>query len=540
MGKRKLPIGIQTFRQICEEGYYYVDKTAYARRIEDDAGKHYFLSRPRRFGKSLFVDTLKELYEGHETLFRGLAIHDEWDWSRRHPVVRLDFSGGNFRKRGLLEESATAQIEDIGRRLGAGTHGGSAPVRFRRLIEGLHERAGRRVVVLVDEYDKPILDALDEPDIAKANRDDLRGLYGTIKSCDAHVELTFITGVSKFSKVSLFSDLNNLIDLTVDPDYSAICGYTEADLDAVFAPELPGLDREEIRAWYNGYRWLGAETVYNPFALLKLFRSREFEAHWFETATPRFLVDTLIRRGFAAPDLERIHASAALLSAFDVDVMAPEALLFQTGYLTIVDAERRDGRRLYRLGYPNREVRRGLNESLLDALAPNWRSADNGGALRQRLAAQDWAGVEALFRRLLAGIPHDWHRRNDIARYEGYWSSVFYAWFQSALDGVAVEEATSRGRLDLAVRLGANVYLFEFKVAERAERGAALAQLQARRYADKYRVPGRAVHLIGVEISAKSRDVVAFETVTYPGDQTASPSDRTAARRDPSPPGPGE
>ena len=540
MGKRKLPIGIQTFRQIREEGYYYVDKTAYARRIEDDAGKHYFLSRPRRFGKSLFVDTLKELYEGHETLFRGLAVHEGWDWSRRHPVVRLSFGGGNFRRPGVLAESATTQLEDIGRRAGIVSRSGGAPVRFRRLLEALSERAGRRVVVLVDEYDKPILDALDEPDIARANRDDLRGLYGTIKDCDAFVELTFITGVSRFSRVSLFSDLNNLIDLTVDPDYSAICGYTEADLDAVFAPELPGLDREAIRAWYNGYSWLGAERVYNPFALLKLFRSREFEAHWFETATPRFLVDTLIRRGFTAPDLERIHASAALLSAFDVDVMAPEALLFQTGYLTIVDADRRDGRPLYRLGYPNREVRQGLNESLLDALAPNWRSAEDGGALRRRLAAQDWAGLEALFRRLLAGIPHDWHRRNDIARYEGYWSSVFYAWFQAALDGVTVEEATSRGRLDLAVRLGANIYLFEFKVAERAERGAALAQLQARRYADKYRAPGRAVHLIGVEISAESRDVAAFETATFPGDQTASPRDRTSARHVPSAPDPGE
>ena len=179
----------------------------------------------------------------------------------------------------------------------------------------------------------------------------------------------------------------------MDPDYSAICGYTEADLDAVFAPELPGLDRDEVRAWYNGYSWLGAERVYNPFALLKLFRSREFEAHWFETATPRFLVDTLIRRGFAAPDLERIHASAALLSAFDVDVMAPEALLFQTGYLTIVDAERRDGRLLYLLGYPNREVRRGLNESLLDALAPSWRSAEDGtrcGGGWRRRTGQAW------------------------------------------------------------------------------------------------------------------------------------------------------
>ena len=511
MEKRQLPVGIQTFRQIREEGYYYVDKSAYARRLGNDAGKHYFLSRPRRFGKSLFVDTLKELYEGSEPLFRGLAVHDDWDWSRRHPVVRLSFGSGNFKRPGVLEEIAAAQLEDIGRRAGVDPRGGSAPVLFRRLIETLSERAGRRVVVLVDEYDKPILDALDVPETARANRDDLRGLYGTIKDCDADVELTFITGVSRFSKVSLFSGLNNLTDLTLNPRYSAICGYTDADLDTVFAPELPGLERDEIRAWYNGYAWRGSENVYNPYAILHLFASREFEAHWFETATPRFLIDTLLRRGFAAPNLENVHADAALLSTFDVDAMPAEALLFQTGYLTIVDEERRDGRTLYRLAYPNREVRRGMSESLLDALAPNWRSAGDAGALRRLLAAQDWTGVETLFRRLLAGIPHDWHRRNDIAHYEGYWSSVFYAWFRASLDDLAVEDATSRGRLDMAVRLEENVYLFEFKVAERSEEGAALAQLQARRYADKYRAPGRMVHLIGVEISAGRRDITAFD-----------------------------
>ena len=511
MGRRRLPIGIQTFRQIREEGFYYVDKTPYARRLVDDSGKHFFLSRPRRFGKSLFVDTLKEFFEGSEPLFRGLAVHDGWDWSKRHPVVRIDFSNGNFRRPGMLEESAAAQIEDIGRRAGVGSRGGSSPIRFRRLIEALSERTGRRVVVLVDEYDKPILDALDDPETARANRDDLRGLYGTVKACDAHVELTFITGVSKFSKVSLFSDLNNLTDITLDPAYSAMCGYTEADLDAVFAPELPGLDRGEIAAWYNGYRWRGAEPVYNPYGLLKLFRSREFEEHWFETATPRFLVETLIGRGFTAPDLESVHADSALLSSFDVDYVAPEALLFQTGYLTIVDEERRDGSRWYRLGYPNREVRRGLAGSLLEALAPNWRRSGDAGALRRLLDARDWSGLEALFRRLLAGIPHDWHRRNDIARYEGYWASVFYAFFQASVDGVSVEDASSRGRLDLAVVSGRNACLFEFKVAERSGRGAALAQLKARRYADKHRAPNRAVDLIGVEVSAETRDIAAFD-----------------------------
>ena len=518
VNRRRLPVGIQTFRQIREEGYYYVDKTAYARRLADDAGKHYFLSRPRRFGKSLFVDTLKELYEGNEPLFRDLAVHDGWDWSGRHPVVRLSFAAGNFRRPDELLASAGEQLADVERETDAHVaEAATVPRRFARLLAALHRQAGRRVVVLVDEYDKPILDALDEPDVARANRDDLRGLYGAIKDGDAHVELTFITGVSRFSKVSLFSDLNNLIDITLDPGYSTICGYTEADLDTVFAPELPGLDRDRIRAWYNGYHWLGTEKVYNPFGILKLFRSRTFQAHWFETATPRFLVDTLLRRGFSAPDLDAVHASEALLSSFDVDRIAPEALLFQTGYLTITDEERLGGAPQYRLSYPNREVRQGLNESLLDALAPNWRrSAGDAGVLRRLLAAKDWTGVEALCRRLLAGIPHDWHRRNEIARYEGYWSSVFYAWFQASLDSVAVEDATSRGRVDLSVRLADDIYLFEFKVAERSDSGAALAQLRARGYADKYRAAGRAVHLIGVEVSADSRDVAAFDAVTCP------------------------
>ena len=548
MKKRRLPTGIQNFRQIREEGYYYVDKTRYARRIAEDAGKHYFLSRPRRFGKSLFVDTLKELYEGSEPLFRGLAIHDAWDWSKRRAVVRLSFAGGNFRRPGELQASVMQQLAAAERRAGLPASAASTPAgRFAGLLETLHERTGDRAVVLVDEYDKPILNALERPvraaderagrptsadAQATANRDDLRGLYGMLKDCDAHVERTFLTGVSKFSKVSLFSDLNFLTDLTLDPRYAAVCGYTEADLDTVFAPELPGLDREQIRAWYNGYNWRGAEDVYNPWAILHLFQSREFKAHWFETATPRFLVDTLIERGFSAPDLEGMHADDDLLSAFDVASVGTEALLFQTGYLTIVAEETLDGYAQYRLGYPNREVRRGLNRGLLDALAPRWRSAGSGVALRRLLAAGDWTGLEALFRTFLAAIPHDWHRRNEIARYEGYWSSVFYAWFQASLDGVAVEDATSRGRLDMAVVLGDVACVFEFKVTERAARGArsgtaggnapasngaatadhaALAQLKARRYGDKYRAPNRMIYLVGVEIGAESRDLTAFD-----------------------------
>ena len=351
MTRRRLPIGVQTFRMLRERGCYYVDKTAYIERLLDE-GTHYFLSRPRRFGKSLFLDTLKEFFEGNERLFAGLHIHGGHDWSLCHPVVRLDFGGGNYREPGVVQARVMEQL--------AAAEGGAAvaseytaPGRLARLLETLHRQTGETVVVLVDEYDKPIVDALDTPEVAHANRDYLRGLYGTIKASDAHVRFTFVTGVSKFTKVSLFSDLNNLTDITLDPVYSSICGYTEADLDTVFAPELNGLDREQVREWYNGYSWLGEEKVYNPFDVLLLLRRRTFAAHWFETETPSFLVERLFERRVSSVSLDRMLSTDDLLSAFDVEHIATEALLFQTGYLTIIGQETLGGLPLYRLGYPN-------------------------------------------------------------------------------------------------------------------------------------------------------------------------------------------
>ena len=510
MTKRKLPIGIQTFRTIREEGCYYVDKTAYAHRLVE-GGTHYFLSRPRRFGKSLLVDTLKELFEGNEPLFRGLAVHDRWDWSVRHPVVRLDFSAGDFNDPDYLREDVTAQLDAVEEGAGIESRYSSGPARFRRLLAMLHERSGQRVAVLVDEYDRPILDALAKPELARAHRDALRGLYSAVKASDAHVRFTLLTGVSKFSKVSLFSGLNNLKDVTLDPRYSAICGYTDTDLDTVFAPELPGLDRDEIRRWYNGYDWLGGEKVYNPFDILLLFDTRKFKAHWFETGTPRFLIDTLLRRGVASAELDGMVGTDALLSAFDVDEMATEALLFQTGYLTIRDVEECSGRTRYRLDYPNHEVRQSLNEHLLNALLPeSSRRMAEGGPLRELLAANDFEGLEALFRSFFAGIPYQWHVKNDIARYEGYYASVFYSWFAATGLDVRVEDSTSRGRLDMAVLFDDRVYLFELKTVEKAPEGAALAQLAEKGYADKYRSLGQPIHLVGVEFSREERNVAAF------------------------------
>ena len=509
--KRKLPIGIQTFRQIREEPYYYVDKTAYIRRLVAE-GKHYFLSRPRRFGKSLFLDTLKELFEGNEPLFKGLAIHDQWDWSVRYPVLRLDFSSGNFKDPSYLHKDVMAHLDAMESKAVVTTSYDTAPTRLRHLLEALHQRTGQRVAVLIDEYDKPILDALEEPEIARANRDYLLGLYATIKDSDAHIAFTFLTGVIKFSKASLFSGLNNLIDITLDPRYSAICGYTEADLDAVFAPELPGLDREEIRRWYNGYNWLGEEQAYNPFDVLLLFDRRQFGAYWFETGTPTFLLEMLVEREVSSLTLDDLLGSEELLSAFDVDHIATEALLFQTGYLTIHRTELRGGELYYRLGYPNREVQQSLNKSLLNHLTGNpSRQVEHNVRLYDLLLVNDFDSLKTLFEAFFASIPYQWHTNNEIANYEGYYASVFYSYFASLGLTITVEDSSQAGRLDMAVLFNGNVYLFEFKVVEQVSSGAAIRQLKERDYAAKYRGRGEPIHLIGVEFSRETRTLAAFE-----------------------------
>ncbi len=516
MNRKKLPIGIQTFREIREDGCYYVDKTGFALRLIEE-GKYYFLSRPRRFGKSLFLDTLAELFAGNETLFQGLEAQGRWDWGRRFPVVRISFAEGVLRDRGELDR----RIGDL-LRINRETLGLAAPPdgldvagAFGDLIRQAQARHGERVVVLVDEYDKPILDNLvppgTAPETAREMRDGLRNLYSVIKGADAHIRFAFLTGVSKFSKVSLFSGLNNLRDITVSREYSAICGYTEQDLDQVFVPELAGLDRERIRAWYNGYNWTG-EAVYNPFDLLLVFKERLFRPWWFETATPTFLVDVLTERHTFVPRLEYVMASEQLLSAFDVDRIATEALLFQTGYLTIDEVLELGEIVQYRLRYPNLEVRASLNGALLDRLgAGSSEIPVNTARLYSLLKANDFAGLERLFTAFFDSIPGDWYRKNPIARYEGYYASVFYAYFASLGLDLTPEETSNAGRLDLALRFNGQVYLFEFKVVELEPEGRALQQLKDRGYADRYRAEGVPIHLIGVEFSRKRRAVAGFE-----------------------------
>ncbi len=509
--KKKLPIGIQTFSEIISKGYYYVDKTNYAYNLINE-GKHYFLSRPRRFGKSLFLDTLKSLFEGREELFKGLYIYDKWDFKNQNPVIHISFGGGVLQSREELDrrisyllrvnrEHLSIECQDTDDIAGC----------FSELIRRSHEKYGQRVVILVDEYDKPILDNITDSKTALEMRTGLRNLYSVIKDMDAHISFSFITGVSKFSKVSLFSGINNLRDITVSQKYSAICGYTQSDVETIFVSELEGLDKEQIKLWYNGYNWLG-ETVYNPFDLLLLFQEREFRAFWFETGTPEFLVKLLTNRGQFVPDLEHVVAVENLLSRFDVNDMPMEAILFQTGYLTIDRVEWTGAKQIFHLRYPNHEVRMGLTEQMLFALTPdNSVAAANIYRLYQLLTANDFNGLNLLFQSFYAGIPHHWYDNNPIAQYEGYYASVFYSYFAALGLNVRVEDATNHGRIDMSVKFNSNIYLFEFKVVELFPDGRAIEQLKSKDYAAKYRAEALPIHLIGVEFSKKERNVVGFE-----------------------------
>ena len=507
MTRRQLPIGIQSFRRIREKDCYYVDKTPHIRRLVE-MGDFYFLSRPCRFGKSLLVDTLRELFEGNEPLFRGLDIHDHWDWSARNPVVRLSF-GGKYNEpedveRSVLnqlvwvEEQAQLELPEAPARTG--------PERLQDILRRLHHTTGQQVVVLVDEYDKPILDAIDKPEMATANRDYLRGFYGIIKDSAEHVRFVFVTGISMFSRVSLFSGLNNLDNISLDPEFATICGYTDTDLDTVFAPELPGLDRDQIRKWYNGYHWLGEEKLYNPFDLLLLFRKRQFMPHWFETGSPTFLFRMMMEREVSPMELENLTTDAGQLSKFDVDDISIEALLFQTGYLTITEKEWDGTQTFFTLDYPNLEVRQSLNKGLLGSLGRQGKEvSDCGKELVNLLVANDFDGFAERLRSFFAGIPYQWQGSNGPARYEAWYAGMLYACFRTTGLDLRVEDSSGRGRADMVVLHGGQVFVFEFKMADgEGDRDVAaqkaIEQMQDKGYAEKYKDRNQPIHLIGVAL----------------------------------------
>jgi len=512
---KKLPIGIQGFAYLRSEPHYYVDKTPFVKKLVDE-GKFYFLSRPRRFGKSLFLDTLRQAFLGKRELFEGLYLEDNWDWQRRYPVIYISFGAGGVENREILNKT----IESILRE-----HAGQYNIvlkeeiyskRFYELIRKLSEKHSEQVVVLIDEYDKPILDRIDRPDVAIEIREALKNFYSVLKDADAYLKFVFITGVSKFSKVSLFSGLNNLRDITIEPEYATICGYTQGEFEEVFSDKLEGINLDDVRQWYNGYQWLG-EPVYNPFDILLYLQSREFRPYWFETGTPTFLIKLLQKERYYIPDLESLEAGETLIGSFDVEKIEPETLLFQTGYLTIKGVKRRGARREYRLGYPNLEVRMSLNDHIL-----NWYVQEAGkkeraiSRLYDCLDENDFERLRDIFRSFFASIPYDWYRKNEIDRYEGYYASVFYSYFVAAGFDVTAEDITSVGRIDMTVRYRGRVYIFEFKVVEIEGEGSAFEQLKGRNYHEKYLASTEEVYLIGVDFSRKDRNIVGFKWERIP------------------------
>ena len=513
----KLPIDVPTFSEIREGGYYYVDKTPHIESLVGQS-KYYFLARPRRFGKSVLLDTMRCLFEGRAHLFEGLFIHDRWDWSQTHPVVQLSFASNVMRNREQLDVGIRQQLCRVRRDLGLAP-GRDADIsgEFLGLIRDVHAKFGQTVVVLIDDHDKPVRDNI--PDVARAAElcEGLNNLYSTLKDADPYLRMVFLTGIFKLTTASLFSGLNNLRDITLLPEYATICGYTDRDTDSVFEPGLAGLDREAIRAWYNGYRWGGQDvtSVYNPFDVLLLLQNRQFGSYWFETATPTFLVDILKQRGVFTPSLDAWQTDDTLLSRFDVEDISTDALLFQTGYLTIKQIEEPIlGFRQYTLGFPNQEVEAGLNQALLPTLGVE-NTTRHQRALLDTLLKHDLDALETHLKALYAGLPHDWYRNNPIAQYEGHYASVFYSHFAALGLDITVEDATHVGRVDMTVDFGGHIYLFEFKVVEQLPDGRALAQLVAKGYADKYRATGKPIHLVGVEFSSEKRQIAAFEVQSF-------------------------
>jgi Predicted AAA-ATPase/PD-(D/E)XK nuclease superfamily len=494
---QKYPVGIQDFSVIRTEGYMYVDKTPFVHALVNQ-GKYYFLSRPRRFGKSLFVSALQYLFQGRKEFFQGLFIEDKWDWTVTNPVIKISFSNIGHKDKGLaraINESLDATAQQHGIVLKEEFNS----TKFKELIETLDEKYGK-VVILLDEYDKPIIDYLGtNTPKAIENRDVLKSFYSILKDADFHIKLLFITGVSKFAKVSIFSDLNNLYDLTIDPNFEACCGITQTELDSYFAEELKTLDAEKVKKWYNGYRWGEGESVYNPFSLLNFFTKKVFQNYWFETGTPTFLINLNIN--YQRYDFENIRIPVTQLSTYDIEKLQIIPLMFQTGYLTIKEYDAEDN--LYILNYPNEEVRQSYISLLADAYTHN----DNepvivlATEIRNALKVVNIKKVESIFNTIFKSIPYEvWQKEN-----EHFYHALIHLTFR--LLGIYVESQvqTSDGRIDALVKVNEYVYAFEFKLDGSATE--ALQQIKDKGYLQPYQNQEKTCIGIGVNFSTQLKKV---------------------------------
>ena len=507
---KKLPIGIQTFSKLRDlrANYVYVDKTESIFRLATE-GEYYFLSRPRRFGKSVLLSTLHELFSGNKELFSGLYIEDKWDWDTSYPVIRISFGGGLYNTLENFNHQLTRIMADNQERLDIVCSPDTDIITcFHELIKKSYQKYKQRVVILVDEYDKPILDHIRERELARQNRDYLKGFYGIIKDLDEYIKFVMITGVSKFAKMNLFSGLNNLEDITVDESYGTICGYTHKEVKRYFADYLPGVDISKLQEWYNGYNYFG-DPVYNPFDILLFFaKNKEYRPYWWSTGNPSFLIDLLKEQTPYLPELENYIADDIILDSFDVDHIDIVALLWQTGYLTFAEKLEKFETVYYKLKVPNREVQISLNSLFIDYLT-NQRSEKMSfrSDLYNALLAGDVDTFDNTLKSLFAAIPYHNYANKIIEKYEGYYSSVVYAYLASLGIPMIAEDVTNKGRVDLSIHLSDKIYIIEFKVDQR---GKALEQILNKGYHEKYLNNAKEIYLIGINFDYTEKNISDF------------------------------
>jgi hypothetical protein len=513
---KRLPLGIQNFRKLIEGDFVYVDKTQYIYNMLNDV-PYYFLSRPRRFGKSLLLDTIAEVFSGGKELFKGLWIYDSDYAFHEHPVIRLDMSNIANKTPEILEHSLAVvlrkyiqdeelDILDIRDEIPSDI--------FKNLIEDLYKKKNKKIVVLIDEYDKPILDNLFNIDIAEANRRVLRGFYGILKSMDPYLRMTFITGVTKFAKTSVFSEMNNLLDITFSRKYPNICGIAIDELEPYFSNHIKNLSRyeefkdyrktcDEILAWYDGYSWDGKNRVINPFSLLSFFNQERFEGFWYASGTPKFLIDLIKKDPSAYSSIRKLKITESIVDMADFDRLEAEPLLFQSGYLTVKEVLPKTAPTIYLLGMQNFEVRDAFNLHVLAAFTENSHIKAKSARLEieDALRTGDLQNVLEILRSLFASIPYNLH-----VKAEAYYHSIFYAVMSVLGFDVDAEVSVSKGRIDAALELDDKVYVIEFKYkscqpgASSEEKAKlfndalneAMAQIEGKGYSKKYDGSGKA------------------------------------------------
>jgi hypothetical protein len=502
---KKLGIGISDFKELIQGNYIYVDKTEYIYKLIN-SGKYYFLSRPRRFGKSLLISTLEYLFKGEKKLFKGLYIEDKWNWDEVYPVIRIDFGDTQVRSGEELEKELKAIIIEIGKVYSYKYNEEYTINRnLRLLIEKIYEVSKKQMIILIDEYDKPILDNIEKKKEVEKIREILKGFYTTLKGLDKYIRFMLITGVSKFSKVSLFSGLNQLEDISLNKDFGNICGYTQQELENFFKEYLQGLNLDEIKEWYNGYYFL-QDTLYNPFDILLYLKNREFRSYWYKTGTPTFLIKLIKQQKYDVTKLDNIILRENILEKFDLEEIRIEALMFQTGYLTIKEVYQKEYGQEYKLGFPNKEVKISFNENILEFTIKEEVRYKLVDEIITILKKEELKKLKEKLEILISNISYMYLKEEA-----SYVLAVFVLLYSTGLN-VITEDNTSKGRIDLTIIVNNSiVYILEFKVIKNSkEKGNSINQILQKEYYKKYLNYDK-IYIIGVELDKIKKQIVNFE-----------------------------